>query len=66
MAVLDTDEPISQLHKCALYLKDTDHQYLCLTQEKIIAYVVSLDRHHIAYKRRITILIISGKPEFQA
>ena len=40
MAVIDSDEPVSQLHKCALYLKDTDRQYLCLAQEKIIAYKV--------------------------
>ena len=38
MASLDADDPVSQLHKCALYLKDTDHMYLCLSQEKIVPF----------------------------
>merc|ERR1711983_151581 len=38
MASLDADDPVSQLHKCAFYMKDTDRMSPCLNQERIIQF----------------------------
>ncbi len=40
-ALMDADDPVSQLHKCSFYLKDTERMYLCLSQERIIQFQVS-------------------------
>jgi recombining binding protein (suppressor of hairless) len=35
---LDANDALSQLHKCAFYLKDTNRMYLCLSQDRIIQF----------------------------
>lgn len=37
-ALLDADDPVSQLHKVAFYMKETERMYLCLSQERIIQF----------------------------
>lgn len=50
-ALLDADDPVSQLHKCSFHIKNTPSNYLCLQSEKIIQYqaepVASDDRKHL-------------------
>jgi len=36
--MVDADDPVSQLHKVAFFMKETERMYLCLSQDRIIQF----------------------------
>jgi recombining binding protein (suppressor of hairless) len=41
--LLNANDPVSQLHKCAFYLKDTDRMYLSVSQDTIVQFQSQLE-----------------------
>jgi recombining binding protein suppressor of hairless len=55
--ILDADDPVSQLHKCAFQIKDTNRMYLCLSQERIIQFQVILRLFNLTESLNLTLII---------
>lgn len=48
--ILDATGPVSQLHKCALYMKDTERMYICTVQDKIVQFQANPYPHNANFE----------------